>query len=1018
MQIGIKRWLLVGCGVALLTGRALGSDARSPAGLAREFEERVWTRELGLPDNRVRAICQTQDGYLWVGTSQGLTRFDGHEFVSFYHSNTPEFTSDSFQALAEDSAGRLWISSLKETVCWDGVKFTQASGPAEHILADPSGGVWLSSGSLLCRQSKPGLTNACNRLGDTPITGLAAGDSGAIWITTFAGLLWHDPRTGEFVTNRLGRAFESMPAHGIVRSRSGVYWVLFGDRDALPQHRAKLWLASFRQGQWLRKPNLDEPDLTMAAGTTLAIDSRDRVWITSESASALMWTGVRLERLRIPQPQCLYGDREANTWIGTANDGLYRLAPRVVRVVGTKEGLADEEVWTLITARDGSVWIGTDTAVTRYTEKGAVNFLTNTPAPGLNVRALAEEEDGTIWVGTMRGLHCIRNNQVAEANLPGEWFETKVRALLPARKGGVWVGTVRGLTFLQGKERIKYTTAEGLGSDEVRALLEEPSGDLWVGTLGGGLSHLHKGKFTRLTEASGLSSDNVWALHQDADGTVWAGTDNGLNRVKDGRVVVITVGHGLPANFINSICEDNFNRLWISHDQGVYWVRREELNAVADGRMTKVRAVQYDESDGMASIETNGQKSYPASCRTPDGRLWFPTTRGVAVFDPGKVTGDDQPPFAAVERIRANGEVVASNIPEEHDRLSSSGVSSIRRPILRPFQAPVLRIAPGKGRVITIEYTAASFVAPQKARFRYRLLGLHDSWTEAGTRRDTYFADLSPGEYTFEVMACSHHGVWPDRGTTVGLQLVPFFYQTWWFYACCGVALAGLAVLGANWRIREIRKIHELERANALSEQRRRIARDVHDDLGASLTQILQLATDNPKEGSAVESSGRSAHIAAIAEEAVDNIGEIVWANNPEFDTLPDLVAYIREYAAKFLDAAGIAVRFDFPDDVPSLEVNGLFRRHLLLVLKESLRNVTQHAKANEVRIQLIVSPEHLKLEIADDGCGLKAQERSRTGNGLANMRQRIAELNGSFTAASVAGHGTRIGVLVPWSMI
>jgi signal transduction histidine kinase len=295
---------------------------------------------------------------------------------------------------------------------------------------------------------------------------------------------------------------------------------------------------------------------------------------------------------------------------------------------------------------------------------------------------------------------------------------------------------------------------------------------------------------------------------------------------------------------------------------------------------------------------------------------------------------------------------------------------------------------------------------------------LHESWTEAGTRREAYYADLSPGEYTFEVMACNHHGVWPDRGTTVGLHLAPFFYQTWWFYVCCGTALAGFAMLGVNWRIREIRKIHELERANALSEQRRRIARDVHDDLGASLTHILQLAADNPKDGSAVESSRRSARIAAIAEEAVDDIGEIVWANNPEFDTLPDLVAYIREYAAKFLDAAGIAVQFDFPDEVPSLEVNGLFRRHLLLVLKESLRNIAQHAKASEVRIQLVVSPAHLKLEIADNGCGLKAQNRPRTGNGLANMRQRIAELNGSFTAASLPGQGTRIQALVPWSIL
>lgn len=429
--------------------------------------------------------------------------------------------------------------------------------------------------------------------------------------------------------------------------------------------------------------------------------------------------------------------------------------------------LPDDNIWTICEAHDGSVWIGADGGVSRLKDGRVASF---TPSEGLSrkeVRAVAEAREGTVWAGTLNGLDSIRDGTITQHRLPGEWCETKIRALLAARDGALWVGTVRGLTRLRNGQRTKYTVADGLGAEEVRALLEDRAGDLWIGTLGGGLSRFHDGKFTTLTTTNGLTSNNVWALHEDADGAFWIGTENGLNRLKDGRLAAFTTREGLPANGVNCILEDDSGRLWISHDHGIYSVRKQQLDDVAASKATSVRAVRYDESDGLPTTETNGQKSNPAGCKTRDGRLWFPTTKGVAVIDPMKAILDEVPPLTVVEQIRANGQVIFANGPEAESKVPSpkSQVAarwrSSSQPSISGYQLP-----PGSARVLEFRYTANTFVAPEKARFKHRLLGLDAHWIDAGPRREAYFADLHPGEgdATFRIHAptCSTDAVVED----------------------------------------------------------------------------------------------------------------------------------------------------------------------------------------------------------------------------------------------------------------
>lgn len=362
--------------------------------------------------------------------------------------------------------------------------------------------------------------------------------------------------------------------------------------------------------------------------------------------------------------------------------------------------------------------------------------------------------------------------------------------------------------------------------------------------------------------------------------------------------------------------------------------------------------------------------------------------------------------FAAIEEVRANGQPVFANGPlptlTDHSQPAAGAGTKLRLP-------------PGSARVLEFRFTANTFVTPEKARFKYRLVGLDDHWLDAGTRREVYFTDLRPGRYRFEVLACNHQGVWQEQSASLPFELLPFFYQTWWFYTLCAGSTAGLLGLALRWRWRELQRVQRLERLYALNEQRRQIARDIHDEVGAALTHILQLSGETRKHLRQPEQVDLQAQrIAAVAGQAVDHIGEILWANNPEYDTLEDTVAYLREYAASTLCDSGLEAQFQFPETVPARAVTGLFRRHLVMMLKETLQNVVKHASAGQVKLTLELRQNLLELTVADNGKGFSPKESQGRGNGLANLRQRVAELKGALTLNSQPGAGTSLRFVVP----
>jgi signal transduction histidine kinase len=435
-----------------------------------------------------------------------------------------------------------------------------------------------------------------------------------------------------------------------------------------------------------------------------------------------------------------------------------------------------------------------------------------------------------------------------------------------------------------------------------------------------------------------------------------------------------------------------------------------DLNACADGKTNSIYCFTYGKADGLATLECSGGFQ-PAGCQTSDGLLWFPTSKGLAVIDPAKVTVNPLWPPVVIEGVTVDDQSVA--IPRANP----------------PGQPSELLIEPGKQR-FEFRYAGLSFTAPEKVRFKYRLEGLESDWVDAGARRVAYYSFLKPGEYNFRVLACNNDGVWNEDGAAISLRVLPHFWQTWWF---TGVAmLGGAGAVGGAARTATRRRLRQrmekLERQRALERERARIAKDIHDDLGASLTRIIMLSqsghadADDPRQ-----SAADLEQIYLIARELTRAMDEIVWAVSPQHDTLDSLVTYLGKFSQDFLSVAGIRCRLDVPIALPPWPVTAEVRHNLFLAFKEALHNVLKHAAATEVRISLTRFDSGFFFLINDNGRGFDPAQtaappappspnyklRLSSGNGLSNMRRRLEEIGGAFEIKSSPGEGTQVKFLV-----
>ena len=463
---------------------------------------------------------------------------------------------------------------------------------------------------------------------------------------------------------------------------------------------------------------------------------------------------------------------------------------------------------------------------------------------------------------------------------------------------------------------------------------------------------------------------------------IWIATyGGGLVRLDAGVFTPITTSEGLPRDEIYRVLEDDHGRLWLSTPGGIAAVERAELNALAAGTVESVRPVTFGTAEGMRNAECNGGFQ-PAGWKSRDGKLWFPTVDGFVIIDPARMAENRPPPAVAVEQIVADGKVLRGG---ERDG--------------------AVVVSPGRGN-LEFHYTGLSFLDSGSIRFRYRLDGFDEEWIDAGTRRTAYYTHVPPGRYVFRVNASNNAGSWNESDTVVSLRLTPHYYQSYWFFAACTLA-ACLAAYGVH-RYR-VNRILELERV------RTRIATDLHDDIGSSLSQISILTEvirhKIPPGDGALD--GLLSKIAGTSRELIDSMSDIVWAIDPKRDNLDNLVYRMRRFASDALTASNIGFTFRAPTGESSLTLGPDLRRELYLVFKESVNNAIKHSGCEHVEIVLSTERGRLTLVVTDDGRGFDP-EQATDGHGLASLARRAERLGGSLRIDSAVSRGTKLTLEVP----
>lgn len=764
----------------LASARAFALD---PSKSIVQYSLDVRSARDGLPQNTVAGLRQTSDGYLWFGTEEGLVRFDGVSFTVFSTRNTPSFRQNIVETVQESSDKSLWIATLDGLLRKRGDFFTAyhaedglASESVHALLEEPDGSMWIGTdaGLTVWRRDRFGPAHRSELPGQVVLS-LARSADGSIWIGTDHGLA---RMTGkDFVSYGNASGALSSQINGISQARSGMLWVATAQG-----------LVGLRDGRvsvaFTRKNGLPS-DITY----TVLEDRRGNLWIGTAGGLARLRSASfeilsTAEGLPNDVVISLEEDREGNLWVGTDGGGLACLRDGPLVTYTRRDGLSNDFIRAVLEDTQGTMWIGTrGGGLNRFYDGRFMALTTRDGLPGDSITALTQTRDGAVWVGTSGGgLVRWKNGFRQSSENWNALTPSVVRVLFEDTAGALWVGTNSGLRRLFHDELTEYSSRNGLAGEIVVALCEGSDGALWVGTTSG-LSRLQNGTWTSFSRKDGLSSESMRSLHAEADGTVWIGTSGGgLVRYRNGRFASVTARQGLYDDVVFAILDDGAGRFWMSCNRGIFRVDRQELDDFFDGRRSSVTSVAYGEADGMQSAECNGSFQ-PAGWRGHDGRLWFPTIRGLTVVDPAAVRTNTLAPPVVLERLVVNGRDVVRDGPVS---------------------------LPAGTRSLEIHYTGLSLATPGQMRFQYRLDGLDGEWVDAGMRRVAYYTNLRAGHYTFRVIACNSDGVWNRVGATLPITIRPLFTETFVFFGLCIAAVIAAVVLVYRARVQRLRA-HERE---------------------------------------------------------------------------------------------------------------------------------------------------------------------------------------------------------------
>lgn len=961
------------------------AQALDPQTLFTQYAHNSWSIEDGLPENTIFAIAQTPDGYLWLGTYEGLVRFDGATFRVFDSSNTAALKSHDISSLRVAHDGVLWIGSFSGglTRFYNGrfTSFTESdgfsAGRVYSIYEDRKNQLWIGTDNGLMRYNGTAFVRYTMKEGlpNNRVNALAEDGEGSLWIGTHGGLSrfkngqvsqYHKPQ---------GLADESVRALHV--DRKGDLWV--GTRKGLSRiSNGELNVLQELAGLQIMAI-LEDGDGSLWLGTnTNGLFRMAGGQVSTDAPGGPLAGGVASMILS------LFEDREHSLWIGTPS-GVHRLRDGAFRSFGKPEGLPTDVTWSLREdVRDGSLWVGTAEGLFHF-KAGRFQLLDQHAREKPLVYSVWQDRRRAIWIGTADGLQRLKDGMLRRYAIRSPGTREAVVVIGEDSTGRVWFGPMlgTGLFRAEGENPARILQDEHVTDQRITAIVPSRQGGLWIGTRGSGIHLIRNGSISKLDTRHGLSSNDVSDVQEDRDGTVWICTlGSGLNRLKNGRINTYTKRDGLPTNTLRHVLADDHGGLWVGSRKNLFRLDKAELEEVAAGRLKTIRAVSYAVDEGIRGGCCSGG-SRPL--KTRDGKLWFPTGSGIAVVDPSRLRENRIAPPVLIQQVLVDREPIVST---------------------REFE-----LRPGRQN-LEIQYTALSFISPERIRFRYRLENADTDWVDAGSRRVAYYNGLRPGRYRFRVIAANSDGIWNGTGAYLDFVQKPHFYERLLFHLFA-VAVIGMATVAFYRR----RLSNVRARFTAVLAERARISREIHDTLAQGLSGIsihLESVFETwSSEPSVARTHLKSAH--SLARDSLADARRLAANLRPSQLEGTDLASALSQLADRYAADCEVAIKVETAGARHRLERE--VENNLLRVFQEAVHNTIKHSHATRIDVQLTYGNDYIELRVSDNGIGFDIDVfvSGRAGRlGLIGMQERIEHSGGLFHVNSTAGTGTEIVARIP----
>ncbi|MDQ1350774.1 MAG: hypothetical protein QG657_1076 [Acidobacteriota bacterium] len=756
----------------------------------------VLDTEDGLPQNTILAVQQTRDGYLWLGTQEGLVRYNGKDIRVFDMENTSGLPGNMIIALVEDNDGALWLGTNTGIGRLKNGEFTSftadnslSSEKINTLCLHPDGSIWIGSKGSGINTIKDGVISHFD-LPQVPLS--------------------RNIRT--IYADRKGNIWAGADSVGIIRIKSNDHSIeIFNEEQGLPSLSVYAFLEDSRGNLWIGTAaglvlfnynNVSFKTYQARDGFpggfvgAFCEDRDGNLWIGTNGKGLVRFNDGKFSAYDLKKGlsnnvvNSICEDREGNLWIGTGGGGLNQLKDEKFMVLDSELGLSNDVVLPILESVSGDMYIGTEGGgLNRLSHNKITVYDKKNGLPHNNITALYEDKQGFIWIGIYGGgLSCLNvaTGTIKTYNDKDGLANNFIWSLNGDSSGALWIGTYNGgLNRFKGGKFTVFNTENGLSHNTVTVIFEDSKKNLWVGSCNG-LNRIKDGKITIYNKESGLSSSYILAIYEDKEGYLWIGTlSDGLNRLKNGVFTSCKKENGLYDNMAFHILEDNLGNFWMSCNKGIYRVARKELNDFCDGKIRTVTSIGYGKADGMKRPECNGS-CQPSGIKARNGKLWFPTLKGAVIIDPGKIKINKLPPPVVIENIKAGAQSFDPRLRAE----MAAGSKSLE-----------------------FHYAALSYISQENVKFKYMLEGFDPDWIDAGDRRKAYYTNLSPGSYRFRVIACNNDGVWNNTGAAFDFELKPFYYQTWWFYVFCGLIATILGFGAYQLRVKQLkRREAELER--------------------------------------------------------------------------------------------------------------------------------------------------------------------------------------------------------------